>query len=117
MSDSDSSTSQLQEGTYPTEERFTLAEAPGLRVRQLSLAAGQRVPWHYHNEIKEIFFCMKGPMWVKTRDPDAVYVLEPGDTAKIPAGRIHSAAGVEYRACKFIIVQGVGPYDYVPVDG
>ena len=53
-----------QEGTYPTEERFTLAEAPGLRVRQLSLGAGQCVPWHYHNEITDTLVCLKGPMSV-----------------------------------------------------
>ncbi len=110
------SSSKPREGEYPAEARFTLAEAPGLRVRQLSLTAGQFVPWHYHSEITDTFFCMKGPMWVKTRDPDEVYVLEPGETVKIPPGRAHYAAGVENKACQFMIVQGVGTYDYVPVE-
>ena len=115
MCASDGTMSQPREGTYPAEERITLAEAPGLRVRQLRLAAGQCVPWHYHIETKDTFFCMKGPMWVKTRDPDAVLVLQPGDMAEVPAGRAHYAAGVEHRACEFIVIQGVGNYDYVPL--
>jgi hypothetical protein len=63
------SSSKPREGDYPAKARFTLAEAPGLRVRQLSLAAGQSVPWHFHSEITDTFFCMKDPMCVKTRDP------------------------------------------------
>ena len=75
MADPDDSSGRIQEGAYPAEERFTLAEAPGLRVRQLSLAAGQCVPWHFHNEITDTLVCMKGPMSVKTRDPDAIFEL------------------------------------------
>lgn len=112
---SDATRSQRREGIYAAEERITLAEVPGLRVRQLRLAAGQCVPWHYHNEINDTFFCMKGPICVKTRNPDAVFVLRPGDTVEIPAGRLHYAAGVENRACEFIVIQGVGTYDYVPL--
>ncbi len=116
MPDSDSSSSQPREGIYPTEERFTLAEAPGLRVRQLSLAAGQCVPWHYHSEITDTIFCMRGPMRVETRDPDVVFILEPGETVAIPAQRRHFVAGVKQQPCQFITIQGVGTYDYVPVD-
>ncbi len=116
MPRSDNSSGKPREGIYKAEARFTLAEAPGLRVRQLSLAAGQCVPWHYHSEITDTFFCMKGPMWVKTRDPDAVFVLEPGETVAIMPGRLHFAAGVELEACQFMVVQGVGTYDYVPLE-
>jgi quercetin dioxygenase-like cupin family protein len=116
MADSDKLATQSNEGQYKTEARFTLAEAPGLRVRQLSLAAGQCVPWHYHSEITDTFFCMKGPMCVKTRDPDAEFVLEPGETVAISPGRPHYAAGVDLQTCQFMIVQGVGTYDYVPLD-
>ena len=112
---SDATTSQRRDGDYAAEERLTLAEVPGLRVRQLRLAAGQCVPWHYHNEVTDIFFCMKGPMCVQTRDPDVVFELQPGNTVEIPAGRPHYAAGVENRPCEFIVIQGVGTYDYVPL--
>ena len=108
--------SSCREGEYLTAERLTLAEVPGLRVRQLSLAVGQCVPWHFHSEITDTFFCMKGPMRVRTRSPDAEFVLEAGDTVAIPPGRRHYAAGVDNQACTFMIVQGVGTYDYVAAE-
>jgi quercetin dioxygenase-like cupin family protein len=104
------------ESEYQTEERVTLAEAPGLRVRRLRLAPGQSVPWHAHTEITDTFFCMEGPMVVTTREPDAEHVLQPGDALAVPPGRPHLVTGRDGGACRFMIVQGVGSYDYVPLD-
>jgi quercetin dioxygenase-like cupin family protein len=98
---------------YPADERETLAEAPGLRVRLLGLSAGQCVPWHYHNHITDRFFCMRGPMVVETRSPEARHLLQAGDTVAIPPGVPHFVKG-HGGACRFMIVQGVGEYDYVP---
>ena len=116
MTDSNNSSGKPREEAYPTEERFTLAETPGLRVRQLRLAAGQCVPWHYHSKITDTFFCMKGPMSVRTRNPDAVFILEPGETVAIPPRRCHFVEGVNQQSCQFMAIQGVGTYDYVPAD-
>ena len=115
MTDSEISLSGSLEGAYEAEGRITLAEVPGLRVRQLSLAAGQCVPWHYHSQITDTFFCMKGPLSIRTRDPDAEFVLAPGETVAIPLGQHHYAAGVDLQSCQFMVVQGVGTYDYVPI--
>jgi quercetin dioxygenase-like cupin family protein len=104
------------EGVYATKQRETIAEAPDLRVRLLALGEGQCVPWHYHNNITDTFFCMEGPMQVSTRDPDEVHVLEPGGTFAVAPGVAHLVAGVQDRPCKFIVIQGVGVYDYVPLD-
>ena len=116
MPETDSGAESVREGDYEAEARFTLAEAPGLRVRQLSLAAGQCVPWHYHSDITDTLFCMRGPLCVRTRNPDAVFVLDPGETVAIPPGRHHTVSGVGDRACQFMAIQGVGNYDYVAVD-
>ncbi len=116
MSGSDQSSTRPKEGIYEAKARFTMAEAPGLRVRQLMLSAGQCVPWHYHNEITDTFFCMKGPMCVQTREPEAAHVLQAGETVAIPPGQPHYAAGVDDGACQFMLVQGVGTYDYVSID-
>lgn len=116
MSDPINSSGKSREGTYPAEERITLAEVPGLRVRQVSLAAGQFVPWHYHNEITDTLVCMKGPMSVKFRDPDAVFVLQPGETIAVPPRRHHFVEGIKQQPCQFLAIQGVGTYDYVPAD-
>jgi len=104
------------EGVYATTRRETIAEAPNLRVRLLALGEGQCVPWHYHNNITDTFFCMHGPMQVTTRDPEEVHVLEPGGTFAVAPGVAHLVTGVDDRPCQFIVVQGVGVYDFVPAD-
>ena len=106
---------KTSEGDYPAERRETIAETPSLRVRLLALAEGQCVPWHYHSNITDTFFCMQGPMQVSTRDPDAVHVLAPGETVAVPPGTPHHVTGLD-GPCKFMNVQGVGTYDFVAVD-
>ncbi len=104
------------EGVYPIRERKTIAEAPNLRVRLLTLGEGQCVPWHYHNNITDTFFCMQGPMQVTTRNPGQVHVLEPGGTYAVEPRTPHLVTGLNDGPCQFMVVQGVGVYDYVPVD-
>ena len=103
------------EGAYPTRQRETIAGVANLRVRMLALGAGQSVPWHYHSNITDTFFCMEGPMQVTTRNPDQAHVLQPGGTFAVAPGVPHLVAGVDDGPCRFIVVQGVGVYDFVPV--
>jgi quercetin dioxygenase-like cupin family protein len=102
------------EGSYEVRRRVTVAEVPGLRVRELTLAPGQCVPWHHHTHITDTFFCMEGPMQVRTRDPDERHVLAPGATVAIGPNTPHRVEGVNGGACRVMIVQGVGQYDSVP---
>ena len=103
---------------YTTERRETIAEVPGLRVRLLELSAGQCVPWHRHTLITDTFFCMQGPLQVATRGPGdtRVHVLRAGETLAVEPGLAHRVTGVDDGPCTFMIVQGVGEYDYVPLE-
>ncbi len=105
-----------KQGDYAVDERKTIAEAPGLRIRQLALGPGQCVPWHRHTEITDTFFCMAGPMVVETADPRGVHELQAGETFAAAAGQPHYVHGRDMGACRFMIVQGVGTYDYVAVE-
>ena len=100
---------------YQVEQRETLAEVPGLRVRLLTLLKGQNVPWHYHTTITDTFFCMRGPLRIQTRYPNQTYILKNGDTLAIKPGIHHTVEGYSETGCQFMIVQGVGVYDYVRV--
>ena len=99
---------------YPIEGRELIAQSEGLRVQVLTLAAGQSVPWHHHTQIADTFFCLEGPMVVETREPDGVQVLQPGDRFTAAVGQPHYVHGLDDGFCKFVIVQGVGVYDYIP---
>ncbi len=102
-------------GEYLVRRRETLAEVPGLRVRMLTLLKGQKVPWHYHSTITDTFFCMRGPMRILTRLPVASHTLYNGDTLAVGPGTPHFVEASSAAGCQFMIVQGVGKYDYVPV--
>jgi quercetin dioxygenase-like cupin family protein len=94
-----------------------LAETPDLRVQILTLAAGECVPWHYHSEVADTFVCLEGPMVVITRNPDIEHELRPGEDYAVPARKAHKVMGKGGGACRFLIIQGVGTYDFLPVQG
>jgi len=99
---------------YEIEGREMIAEAPGLRVQVLTVGAGQCVPWHHHTEIRDTFFCLEGRVMVEARAPEETILLEPGERTTVGPGRPHRVTGEHDGRCKFLIVQGVGTYDYVP---
>ncbi len=106
----------LKDERYSIEDRQLIAETPDLRVQILTLANGQEVLWHYHTAVTDTFTCLEGPMVVKIKTADADHELQPGDTCSVPPNTAHQVAGKNGGRCRFVIVQGVGPYDYIPVD-
>jgi len=107
----------LSEGNYRIEKRETLARTDELRLVVLTLAPGEEVPWHWHNNVKDVVLCMEGPMVVETRAPRERFELAHGDTCTVPAKRAHRVSGKDGGRCKFAILQGVGEFDYNPVSG
>jgi quercetin dioxygenase-like cupin family protein len=91
-----------------------LARNEELRVLVLTLGAWNCVPWHYHDEVIDAFFCLDAPMRVETRDPRKSTVLLPGETFSAPKNVPHFVSGINGEPCRFIVVQGVGKYNYVP---
>jgi mannose-6-phosphate isomerase-like protein (cupin superfamily) len=103
--------------SYPLEKRELIAEAPGLRMQILTLAAGQEVPWHWHSEVTDTFWCMDGPMVIEMRAPRESVELAPGQMHAVPAKRAHRVTGKGGERCRFAILQGIGTYDFQPVGG
>lgn len=102
-------------GNYEIADRELIAEGADLRVQVLTLAAGQCVPWHYHSEITDSFVCLEGQLVVETRAPAATHLLQPGQRCAVGPNTAHTAHGKDNGPCKFLIVQGVGVYDYMSV--
>jgi len=93
-----------------------IAETPDLRVSVLTLAAGERVPWHRHTRITDTFFCLEGVMEVQMRDPEGRIELQVGESCAVEPGRPHHAQGKQGGPCRYLLVQGVGTYDSVPLE-
>ena len=104
-------------GNYVIAGRATVAEGADLRVVVLTLAQGQCVPWHYHSTITDSFVCLEGPMVVETRAPHAMHRLQPGERCAVAPKTAHYVHGEGDGPCKFMLVQGVGIYDFMPVGG
>jgi quercetin dioxygenase-like cupin family protein len=104
-------------GNYVIAGRETVAEGADLRVVVLTLAERQCVPWHYHSAITDSFVCLEGPMVVETRAPHAVHSLHPGQRCAVGPKTAHYVHGKDEGPCKFLIVQGVGVYDFMPIGG
>lgn len=93
----------------------TAMEGADMRAVVLTLAAGECVPWHYHSEISDMFFCLDGPMIVETRAPRTVKELAVGGRHVVPPKTAHYVHGKDDGPCRFLLLQGVGVYDNEPV--
>ena len=100
--------------TYDVEHLETVAGTRDLRVRLYTLAPGQEVPWHYHSHITDTFFCLEGTLSIETRAPAGHHVLSVGGSCAVPPNTTHRVTGHEGSRVRFLIVQGVGTYDFCP---
>ena len=105
------------QGNYEIARRETVAEGADLRVQALTLAAGQAVPWHFHSEITDSFVGLEGRTVVETRAPRATHVLAPGERCTVGPKTAHTVHGEDGGPCTFLVIQGVGIYDFHPVGG
>ena len=95
----------------------TVAETPVLRVVRLTLAPDDKVPWHWHTNVDDHFICVRGEIQVETRAPKAVHRLAPGAEAVVPAKTAHEVTNPTGDTSQFLIIQGMGAYDYNEVGG
>ena len=100
---------------YEAEHRAHHLDRPGFRISEIRLSTSQQVPWHMHNHISDTFYVIAGQMRLFVRDPKEEIRLCPGDSYKVAAGRPHLVTNGGEESLSFVIMQGVGEYDYVPL--
>lgn len=103
-------------GQYEIAGRELVVEGADIRVQVLTLDPGQSVPWHYHNDISDWFVGLEGKTIVETRAPRDRFELAPGERCNVGPLTAHSVHGGG-EPCKFMIIQGVGSYDFNLVGG
>lgn len=95
-----------------------VAETGDLRARLYTLAPGDVIPWHYHSAVNDWYFCLAGTLRVETRAPRAELQVETGGRYQIPAKTAHRISNGEAgRDCRFLLLQGVGLYDFNKIEG
>jgi quercetin dioxygenase-like cupin family protein len=75
------------------------------------------VPWHYHNNVQDTFYVLEGEIRIFLRDPREDVRLTPGETYAVRRGRAHLVTNAGQRSAIFLVLQGIGEYDYVPLTG
>jgi quercetin dioxygenase-like cupin family protein len=100
---------------YEVERRDRHAERPGFRISELQLSPTQTVPWHFHTHISDTFYVLEGEMRLFLQEPKQEVRLKPGETFVAAPGRPHLVTNAGKTSLTFLIMQGVGEYDYVPL--
>jgi quercetin dioxygenase-like cupin family protein len=94
------------------------AERPGFRISEIRLTPTQRVPWHHHSNIQDTFYVLGGSIRISLQDPDEQVELGVGESwGPASAGRRHLVTNVGAHAANFLVLQGMGDYDFVPESG
>ncbi|MCP4400388.1 MAG: cupin domain-containing protein [bacterium] len=92
-----------------------IVKTPDVRVRILTLQQGEVTKWHYHTHVTDNIFCIEGTIEVCRRDPEETRVLTPGERCEVKPHRIHTVINRDASPSKYLLVQGVGEYDFISV--
>jgi quercetin dioxygenase-like cupin family protein len=102
-------------GFYEVERRETHAARPGFRINELQISPSQKVPWHYHTNTQDTFYVLEGRLKLFLREPKEEVRLGPGETYTVRPGRPHLVTNGGDSSATFLVLQGIGEYDYVPL--
>ena len=100
---------------YEVERRVSHAARPGFRINELHISPKQKVPWHYHSNIRDTFYVLEGSIRVFLREPKEEVRLGPGETYTVKPRRPHLVVNGGDTSATFLVLQGVGEYDFVPL--
>ena len=100
---------------YEVEHRALHAERPGFRISELQISPIQKVPWHYHSNVHDTFYVIEGQIRLFLREPTEEVRLSPGETYSVRPRRPHMVANGGDGSATFLVLQGIGEYDYVPL--
>ena len=100
---------------YEVERRAQHAARPGFRISELQLSPTQKVPWHTHTNISDTFYVLEGEMRLFLQEPKESLNLRPGEVFQVRPGRPHLVTNAGKTSLTFLILQGVGEYDFVPL--
>lgn len=94
----------------------TILETENVRVRIMTLQSGSATAWHYHGEVRDSIFCLEGPLAVEYRNPEERIELGNGQHCAVAVGRKHRVVNLAGRETSYLLVQGVGRYDFNEVE-
>jgi mannose-6-phosphate isomerase-like protein (cupin superfamily) len=81
------------------------------------MSTTQRVGWHYHSSVQDMFYVLEGCVRITMREPDEHVELQAGQSwGPVRAQRPHLVTNCGSETATFLDLQGIGPFDFVSVD-
>lgn len=104
---------------YTVSSRKRVMEGQDMFVKEFTLAPREVVPWHHHTNVSDVFYCIEGDLEIELRDAFSgeareALRLRVGDSARVDPGTAHQPTNAGSGVCRFLLIQGVGEYDFVP---
>ena len=92
-----------------------ICESPDVRVAEITLAPMSDTPSHQHTKAEEICYCLEGNLTCEVGG--TATVLTPGEKMRFAAGQDHRLCNRAEKPCRFLLVHGVGQFDFVVSEG
>jgi quercetin dioxygenase-like cupin family protein len=100
---------------YEVERRAYYGQRPGFRIAELQISPTQKVPWHLHTNVHDTFYVIEGVIRIFLQDPKEDLILRRGQTFTVPPKRPHLVTNAGDGSAVFLVLQGTGEYDFVPL--
>ncbi len=102
--------------TLQQDKPLLLVDTEDVRVAEFSLPPGQAGQRHYHSNVSEYCYCLEGLLTL-TLEGSPCKTLSQGERQLIPAGVPHRVANTGEVSCRYLVVQGVGVFDFIRLKG
>jgi quercetin dioxygenase-like cupin family protein len=104
----------MAQGTgYTVKSVEPVAIGSDVQARVFTLAPGEEIPWHFHSAVTDWYFVLEGALSIETRAPADRRILTIGSRYHIPPKTAHLIANRSESDTRFLLVQGVGAYDFL----
>ena len=94
------------------QESEAIIKTDAVRVRIMSLEPREIANWHYHTEVTDDIFCLTGIIIVRMKEPEEENRLTPGGRSQIKPGKIHQLENLTDKEATYLLIQGIGKYDF-----
>lgn len=103
----------MSKPTYAPQAMELIVDSPDVRVAEITLGPGGDTPAHEHSAVEEVCYCLEGELTCEA-DGTPTTVLRPGERKRFAAGLHHRLTNRGETSCRFLLVHGVGRFDFVP---
>ena len=93
-----------------------ILETGNVRVRILVLEGREATAWHFHSEVTDRMLCLQGSIAVEYQNPCKSIELVCGERCEVAVSRVHRVVNTSPETAKYLLVQGVGRYDFHTVE-